>query len=237
MRIAVCDDERYALDKACALLNKYRQDKSVNISIELYETASELTDKCRGGVQYDIILLDILMPGITGIAAAQEIRKYNKTAKIVFLTSSHEYALDSYSVKAAGYILKPIMEDKLFACLDDLASEINIEKEKFITIKTAKGISRILLSNLEYCEIYNKTIYFHMCDKTVLDAAGTMSQTENALRGYPEFYKSHRSYIINLNFVSTVMADAVLMQSGGKIPVPYRKASEIKSAVLKYLMK
>ncbi|MEG1859674.1 MAG: response regulator, partial [Christensenellaceae bacterium] len=121
--------------------------RGIKKSVNWNELDIEMVAEAENGVealeqvissQPDIILLDILMPGITGIAAAQEIRKYNKTAKIVFLTSSHEYALDSYSVKAAGYILKPIMEDKLFACLDDLASEINIEKEKFITIKTAK---------------------------------------------------------------------------------------------------
>ena len=76
---------------------------------------------------FDIILLDVVMPLLNGIEAANELREKDKNVKIVFLTSSPEFAVASYTVKASNYLLKPVEPAKLFACLDELIIEIHSE--------------------------------------------------------------------------------------------------------------
>jgi two-component SAPR family response regulator len=80
------------------------------------------------GKRFDIYCLDIMMPGFTGIDAAKEIRTFDKTAPILFFTSSPEFALESYSVKAINYVLKPISKEKLFFAFDELLEQDQSEK-------------------------------------------------------------------------------------------------------------
>ena len=71
------------------------------------------------GIHHDLVFLDILMPLLNGMDAARELRRVDAAARIVFLTSSPEFALESYAVKAQGYILKPVTGEKLREALEE----------------------------------------------------------------------------------------------------------------------
>ncbi|WP_306472654.1 LytR/AlgR family response regulator transcription factor [Acetivibrio thermocellus] len=101
----------------------------------------ELTSALDKGKQFDIYCLDIMMPGFTGIDLANEIRGSDKTAPILFFTSSAEFALESYSVRAADYVLKPVSKEKLFLTFDELLEQIEAQKkENTIIVKSCDGI-------------------------------------------------------------------------------------------------
>ena len=85
------------------------------------------------------------MPIVNGVEVAKEIRSFNPEAKIIFLTSSPEFAVESYSVNATDYILKPVKEDRFFSVLDNLLMDIQKPQEE-LTIKTKNSINRILFS-------------------------------------------------------------------------------------------
>ena len=106
------------------------------------------------------------MPGINGMQAAHEIRAFDAGVKIVFLTSSPEFAVESYAVKAYDYILKPVSKDKLFSILDAVIAE-ELKPLEGLTVKTQSGITRILFSRLAFVEIMNKKLYFHLADGSV----------------------------------------------------------------------
>lgn len=83
------------------------------------------------------------MPGFSGIDVAKEIRNFDKAAPILFFTSSPEYALESYSVKAINYVLKPISKDKFFFTFDEILERIKAEeKEDAIIVKSNMGIQK-----------------------------------------------------------------------------------------------
>ena len=106
MKIAVCDDDRQVLLSVLSQLASYQEQRQTELSSQGFENAVDLLASIEHQ-NYDLLFLDVLMPGLNGLQAAREIRQKNDRIKIVFLTSSPEYAVESYSVQATNYLLKP----------------------------------------------------------------------------------------------------------------------------------
>ena len=151
LKIAVCDDSRELLEKVEKDLLEYESVRSTPVTIHTYTNAMELLDGLKK-TDYDILILDIIMPGFTGMQAAHEIRKFNEEIKIIFLTSSKEFAIESYSVGAYYYLLKPVLKEKLFSVLDKVVSEITSKQESCV-IYTHMGIVNIPFAKIECLEV------------------------------------------------------------------------------------
>ena len=109
-QIAVCDDNIDELSNMVQLINLYRTSKNFSCEYAVFPNGLNLVSALEKGRQFDLYCLDIIMPGFTGINVAKEIRVFNKTAPILFFTSSSEFALESYCVNAINYILKIILQ-------------------------------------------------------------------------------------------------------------------------------
>jgi len=194
LKIAVCDDDSQELERISALIDTYKRESKVPLTYKTFRSATELISS-MGSSDYDILLLDILMPGINGMQAAHEIRAFDAGVKIVFLTSSPEFAVESYAVKAYDYILKPVSKDKLFSILDAVIAE-ELKPLEGLTVKTQSGITRILFSRLAFVEIMNKKLYFHLADGSVREVSASLASFEEDLLARAEFVKVHRSYML-----------------------------------------
>ena len=95
------------------------------------------------GTRFDIILLDVLMPGENGMAAAREIREYDSNVKIIFLTSSTEFAVESYAVDAWYYQLKPIRREDFFRLMDSACAACTREQKHSLILRSKSGIVRL----------------------------------------------------------------------------------------------
>ena len=118
LKIAFCDDETQETRRLEALLEEYAADRGQDFAHTSYQSPVELMAEVKKGTRFDIILLDVLMPGENGMAAAREIREYDSNVKIIFLTSSTEFAVESYMVGAYFYQLKPIWEESFYRIID-----------------------------------------------------------------------------------------------------------------------
>ena len=123
IQIAFCDDDQTVLDQLSALLEKYRAQRCVQIQCTVFHSPLDLLAEIEKGTRYDILFLDVIMPAENGITAAKEIRQYDNVVKIIFLTSSAEFAVESYVVGAYFYQLKPIWEDSFFRLTDSVIAE------------------------------------------------------------------------------------------------------------------
>ena len=110
LRLAICDDMPDFSNHTKHLIERWNVD---NLVIEVFDNGDSLI-AAHVANPFDIILLDIIMPLLNGIDTAAEIRKSDKTVKIIFLTSSSEFAIDSYSGKATNYLLKPVVAERLY---------------------------------------------------------------------------------------------------------------------------
>ena len=204
LRIAVCDDSRELLEKVEKDLLEYESARNTPVTVHAYTNDMELLDGLKK-TDYDILILDIIMPGFTGMQAAHEIRKFNEEIKIIFLTSSKEFAIESYSVGAYYYLLKPVLNEKLFSVLDKVVSEITSKQESCV-IYTHMGIVNIPFAKIECLEVYNKHLVFHLSDGSTKETRGALTDYENVFLERKEFLKIHRSYILNMDYIHSIEA-------------------------------
>ena len=216
LRLAICDDMLECLQSTKDLLEQW-EEKPTDILIELFTEGDSLM-AAHTSNPFDIILLDVVMPLLNGMEVATEIRKFDKSVKIVFLTSSSEYAVDSYSVNANNYLLKPIEPSKLFYCLGVLYKDI-MEHAKYITVKSVTAMHRIALRNIEHIEAQGKRVLFVLCDGTTVESTNPFYFYEEQLLQEEGFLKCHRSYIVNIYKISTYTQKEIRMQSGLRIPI------------------
>jgi DNA-binding LytR/AlgR family response regulator len=226
MRIAICDDNIADLSNMVSIINDYKEQRCDKYKIEYtaFQTAIDFIAALESGQKYDLALLDIIMPRLSGMAAAKEIRQFNQDMKIIFSTSSPEFAVESYTVGAYYYALKPIWKDKLFLLLDKVFSEI----------KSKSGLLRIPIKKLEFAEVITRSIFYHLTDGSVIEAIGSMTELEKDLSSYSCFVKPHRSYIINMDHIDIVGQKEIKMKSAAVVPLAKANYPLVKEAYIAY---
>lgn len=234
MRIAFCDDDNSVLDELHTLLASYRARKNTQIDDDIFHSPLDLIAEIERGTRYDIVFLDILMPGENGIEAATEIRNFDQNTKIIFLTSSAEYAVESYAVHAFYYQLKPICADSFFRLMDEVLAQREKEQTNSLIFHCKTGITRVKPSQLEYCEVIHRTLFIHLASGKVLECIGSLDDLSRQLMPYGNFLRPHRSYLVNLEYIQNLSYRAITMSCLAEIPIPRGKYNEIKNAFLEY---
>lgn len=237
LHIAVCDDNIDELANMVQLIDLYRTSRQLNCEHAAFSNGLELISALEKGKRFALYCLDIMMPGFTGLDAAKEIRAFDKTAAIIFFTSSPEFALESYSVKAINYVLKPISKEKLFFTFDELLEQIKLEKdEDAVIIKGNEGIQKILISNLIFAEVIGRNVLYHLRSGKVIECTEAFSPVCDNLMKYGCFMKPHRSYLVNMQYVDTIENHQITLQTLSSVPVAQGKAKEMKQQYLNYQM-
>ncbi len=233
MKIAICDDDRRDLLQIASLLESYRRDRKVELTYVSFQSATELLASMDSS-DYELLLLDMLMPGINGMQAAREIRESNSRIHIVFLTSSPEYAVESYSVRAHYYLLKPASEEKLFPILDRLLDDFK-KPEDSLRIKTHSSVFSLPYGKIEYMEVSAKKLYFYLADGGTREVTGSLAGFEQALLRRPGFMKVHRSYLVNLQWVQELRQGELVTAAGRRVPVSRSVYPQVRMAYTQFL--
>ena len=234
IKIAFCDDDLSVLKELSILTDRYRVERNQDITYAAFHSPLELLAEVERGVQLDIIFLDVVMPGQDGITAAREIRRYDSSVKIIYLTSSAEYAVDSYTVGAYFYQLKPIWQESFFRLLDSVIAECAKSGSMSLILRCKSGITRVGLEKLEYCEVLGRALWLHLTDGTVLESGGGMDHLCEQLAEHDNFLRIHRSYLVNLDHIKSIVPKAITMDSLAELPVPRGKYAELKDLYLEY---
>ena len=230
--MAICDDMPNFLGSFNNLIAKW-PNKPEALSVDFFQDGDSLIEAHTAN-PYDLIILDVLMPLLNGIETAAQIRRNDKAVSIIFLTSSPEFAIDSYSVKANNYLLKPVNENRLYDCLDECCAEL-LAHAKSILVKNANAIRRVSLSNIEYVEARGKQVLFALSDGTSVNATEPFYVYENQLLFDDGFYKCHRSYIVNIQKINTYTLKELTMQSGLRIPIARSCQKDFGSAYFEFM--
>ena len=217
MYLAVCDDQDKELETLAALLDTWQRERKTPLRWRSFRSAGQLLEAARRE-RFTLYLLDVIMPGMDGMEAAQEIRSFDAAADIVFLTSSPGFAYESYSVRALESLLKPITPRLLFPLLDRLALREQRPQEG-LTLKTGSMLVRVPFSQLAYVEVNGKHLYFNLTDGQVREVAAPMREYEGQLLQRPEFMRIHRSYIVNMMQIEELSSTGVHTFSGKDLPV------------------
>ena len=203
MYIAVCDDQIEELEKLTALLQACQSDRRSDVRFQTFRSGGQLLDAARAE-RFTLYLLDVLMPGMTGMDAAREIRSFDAAADIIFLTTSPGFAYESYGVRAAEYLLKPINAKLLYPVLDKLYLR-DQKPQDGLTVKSNGMLVRLPFSQLSYVEVNGKHLFFNMADGTVHEVAASMREYEEALLLFGSLPVTY--YIFD--YATTIYSDAL----------------------------
>lgn len=234
IKVAFCDDDMSVLKEINVLLERYCEKSGEEMGYAAFHSSLELLEEVEKGMRFDVMLLDIMMPGQNGISTAKEIRQYDNVVKIIFLTSSSEFAVESYGVGAFFYQIKPIWEESFFRLMDSVISECGKVRQKGLILRCKSGLTRIGLDRLEYCEVIGRTLLFHMENGTILESVGSLDELWGRLAQYDNFLRPHRSFLINMEYIQSISYKAIILDSLVEIPIPHGKCSEVKNRYLEY---
>lgn len=234
IKIAFCDDDMEVLHQMNELLDRYRVERNEDITYAAFQSPFELLTEIEKGIRPDILFLDVVMPGQNGMDVAKEIRQYDTNMKIIFLTSSPEFAVESYSVGAYFYQLKPIWEESFFRLMEAVLAECEKKKKNSLILRSKDGITRIDLQQLEYCEVLGRKLLFHLENGAVLESAGSLDDLAGQLMQYSNFFRPHRSFLVNMEYIQNISSRSIKMVNDAEIPIPHGKCSEIKNTYMEY---
>lgn len=232
IKIALCDDESTVREGLLALLDQYQAKRGQKLIAEAFHSPLELLAKMERGTKFDVLLLDILMPGQNGIETAEEIRRFDSDIKIIFLTSSSEFAVQSYTVNAFYYQLKPFRAENFFPLLDSVFEACERERSNSFLLRCQDGLTRVEPKKIEFCEVNHRTLFIHLASGKILRCTCSLDKLESQLKSHGCFLRFHRSYLVNLDYVQNISYRVVTMFSQKEIPVPRGKYDLIKNAFL-----
>lgn len=232
LRIAICDDTQSFLFETQQIARQW-PNRPAGMSVMLFGDADSLIEAHKEN-PFDIILLDVVMPLLNGIQAAAEIRRHDPNVKIVFLSVSPEFAVDSYTVKADNYLLKPVDKQRFFNCLDELYAQLK-ESNKAVTVKSTAAVHRIKLQEIEYLESQGKHVLFSLSAGQSIYGTDPLYAHEKLLTLEDGFFKCHRSYIVNIHKIRTFTQKEITMNCGARIPISRSCQKEFEAVYFRTL--
>lgn len=229
-RIAVCDDSSFVLDEIKKIILNV---PDISCRIDTYNRGDLLLKEHRC---YDLIFLDIDMPGMGGIETARTIRKYDKKVKIVYVTSYRDFAAQAFSVHAFSYIMKPVSPEKIEAILSE-AFEYSMEEEIPIQVEfdTTQGNVILNTKDIFYFEYINRKV--RICIKGGdLFLKGKITDVYNKMHNF-DFEMPHKSYVVNMYHIKSIVGNDIFMTNGDRVFLSQKKASAFRQILCDYIEK
>lgn len=230
MRIALCDDEPFFISQ----LHKQMKERydSLDLLIDLFDSGENLVSYYRKGNQrFDIIFLDIEMCGIDGFQTAKSIRSYDPRAVIVFVTSHEELACKGYEVSAHRFLTKPLDIRKMMEAVESARTELL--QTKTILVQNPEGTFKVRLDDIICFEAQNQQVEITALNRTYLHRRN-ISDYEAELNGQ-HFYRIHRSYLINLRYVTSFNKTEIIMETGISLPLSRLRYNDFEKKFHDYI--
>ena len=247
LRVALCDDDLVVETQVRAFLEKEEVERGgeLEILLSVKRSGEELLSDFRPGL-YDLLLLDIMMEGISGVETLSRIREKDGELTAAFITSSKEYALDGYRLKAVRYLEKPITRDAISELIDIALSKKG--REPSITVRPRGMSEEVTLSDIEYISQSAHTLEIHLHDRSVIAFTGRLDDIEEDIKkaageegrvfskgsGF-SFVRSHKSFIANLDWVDDIDEEFCIfrMECGDPVHIRREDFNAMKDAFLK----
>lgn len=230
-RLAVCEDEPVLREGTCAMCGEILTGLGVEYEQTAYASAVELQNALSQGREFDLLCLDILMPGKTGLELAMELREWDEKTSILFLTSSTEYLLEGYGARPIQYLLKPVKKEALEKAL---RTDLRLNHQpKTVTLR-AKGKTAVLvLEEIHYVESRDHGCMFYT-DQGDQFFWLTLGQVEQLLPPN-QFCRCHNSFLINLARIKEAGNRELILDSGKSLVIGRRYAEQFQRSFVRFL--
>lgn len=231
LKFAICDDEPFMIEDLSRQLSRYMEaHQPVSYQISRFSDGHSLLEST---CDFDVIFLDIQMKGTDGMETARMLRRQNHHNLLIFVTVLKEYVFEAFDVEAFDYLVKPLDIDHFRHTMDRVLKTLRERTEKTIVIQKGASCEIIPLSQIVYCEVQGRKLYLHQSNGKILDYYNKLKDFEQCVDG--RFFKCHRSYLVNLEYVRGYNAGQILLSQGEKIPISRLREQDLTQSLLYYM--
>ena len=221
-KIAIVEDSKEEQNRLLKNLERYGVENQQNFVFSLFEDGLAFLKDCEA---FDIVFMDIMLPGITGMEAAQRLREYDKRMVIIFVTTIAQFAVKGYEVEALDYIIKPVGYERLTMKLQKAIKIIEANKGNELTINDARGIIKCSTKDILFVEVQGHKLKYHTMENVYVEY-GSLTELEKVLNIY-NFVRCNSCYLVNLQYIKRVINKdlTILLTNGEKLKIsqPRRK--------------
>lgn len=230
VRVAIVDDEQQWREMMCQYLTRYFNSLDEKCVCDTFIDGVDLVSDNKA--VYDIVFLDIDMKIMDGVETAKKLRKIDENVTIVFITNLAQYAIKGYEVNAFDFIVKPLSYSAFFIKMKRIMKSVKRETDKRISLKYGENTAVISLKDIIFVEVLSHEVIFHTENGDYKVYGGLKDFEKNFDSKY--FYRCHRSYLINLKYVTSVKGENVIV-GGNVIPISRAKKKELLTLISKYI--
>lgn len=231
MNILICDD----LQSDSGRLSRLIRDSWLDLNIVVFQNGYDALDYFYTGAVVDVCFLDIIMPEMSGVELAGQLRQGGYTGDIVFLTTSNEYAAESYDVNAFSYLLKPPSPEGVRGVLQKLEDAKKKGDTEGILVRVSKVSRNVLFRDISHVEVIKHYVYFRLTDGEEIELYATFGEIAEQLLRDNRFVQCHRSYIVNMSEISSIDDKEITVRGGKKLPVS-KSYSNVKKKFAKWMI-
>ena len=230
LNIAICDDEPKELENIASIVKDWGKYSGHVCELKTFSSAETFLFAYEEDKTYDILLLDVEMGEMSGIALAKKLRKEENQAEIIFITSHFEFCGEGYEVDALHYLIKPISEQKLHMVLNKAVEKLQIEPPSVVIICEGETV-KLYENEIFYVESLLHYISIHTKDKEykIKENLSTFAKKLS-----DDFYQTHRSYLVSLKKIVKISRSAVCLKDKTEIPLSRGKYDDINRAFIEH---
>lgn len=227
MRIYLCDDELKMREEIYAKVKEELPETEISTYSGGREVVKRLEEQ-----SCDILLLDIDMPGVSGMEVAERLSELPKKPLLIFVTGHDELVYESFQYHPFGFVRKQFLEAELKKVLADCKTELE-QRERHFNFHTAEGEHKLLFSELHYFESEGNYVKVYTADGEYRFRS-TITAVESTLKK-DGFLRIHKGFLVNQTAIRLFGADAVELSDGSSLPVGKTYAEDAKQQFMRYL--
>lgn len=234
MRIAIIDDLAADRQRLSSDISHWAREQSLPLlpPPDLFESGEAFLDNFSAG-KYDLAFLDIYMDGMNGLDTARRIRETDTACRLIFTTTTSEYAVDSYEVDSSWYLVKPYSYEKLSRALARCSASWQ-EHNQYLLVSGKMGEEKLPLHQIAWTEYVNRKVCVHFKNGQETQLSMRQMDFSKMLLPYPYFCDCMKGLIVNFEAVEKLLDDCFLLENGKTLPISRLKYRQVREQFLEY---
>lgn len=241
-KISIVEDNAADAEYVTALVRRWAESAGHSITLSVCPSAEAFLFRYDEEQDFDILLLDIELNEInglhqiqapqnslTGLELAKIIRQHDTAVQLVFITGFPDFIAEGYEVSALHYLMKPVSQKKLSAVLDKATANLS-KTERRLAVAVDRGTEFIPFSRIFYIEAQKQYVLIHTAEETYRTKV-SLAETEAGLNEF--FFKCQRSFLVNLQHVTHIKNDRVVLRNGAEVPISRGMAKVIGKEIIR----
>ena len=231
-RIWIVEDDPQAAETLRAHLERYAAERGTSFSVEILPSALEFLEGTRPA---DVVFMDIGLPGVSGMEAAEVMRQTDELTPLIFVTDLAQYAVRGYQVDALDFMVKPVTYEDFALRMGRAMRVMDRNAGGTVSVATDEGLRVIAEKDVVYVEIFRHDLYWHVTGSAQpLHARGTLTRVAEEL-GAERFCRVSASHLINMGQLALIRPGSIVMSDGTEIVISRRRRREVLETLTRYV--